>query len=193
VSVLALGPDEDVVEGPALTRAGALALTTQLRGTLADLAELIDRAKRGRVWLPLGYASWDEYCAAELAGHLPRLSVDERRATVTELHRRGHSKRAIAAGLDVADQTVRADLRAIHAVPDPTPVAPAPTTERVVDALARAGARGLTWAEAGRTLRLHHGQVSGALSALHRRGRITRTTTYRAGSAVYLHLDHAGV
>jgi len=38
----------------------------------------------------------------------------------------------------------------------------------------QAGPRGMTWAEVARELNLHHGQASGALSSLHRAGKIAR-------------------
>lgn len=45
---------------------------------------------------------------------------------------------------------------------------------------------GLTWSEAGRLLGLHHGQISGTLSVLHRAGKIVQLKRKRGNSAPYL-------
>lgn len=195
MSALALSPAAPAI----LTEHGARAITAQLVGVLDDLTELLDRARRGRVWVPLRYPSWEAYCAAELAGHLPRLSVDERRATVTELYARGHSKRAIAAGLDVADQTVRADLRAVDAHEQaPVDEQVVPKTSRAAMALLEAGERGLTVHELTAKAKrgrwpgaVHHGAISAVLVALQDQGRSVRTSTYRQGAAVHLHPTYA--
>lgn len=44
----------------------------------------------------------------------------------------------------------------------------------VTDRLVRAGTTGLTWQELALDAQWHHGQASGALSALHKSGRIAR-------------------
>lgn len=45
---------------------------------------------------------------------------------------------------------------------------------------------GLTWSEAGRLLGLHHGQISGTLSVLHRAGKIVQLKRKRGNCAPYL-------
>lgn len=64
------------------------------------------------------------------------------------------------------------------------------TTKRrqraVLDSLARAGQYGRTWRELGADLSLHHGQASGALSALHKSGRIARLDARRSRCKVYV-------
>ena len=49
---------------------------------------------------------------------------------------------------------------------------------------------GATWHEIGRRLDLHHGQVSGSLSNLHKAGRIVRLTETRDRSKIYVLTDH---
>lgn len=48
---------------------------------------------------------------------------------------------------------------------------------------------GATWKEVAGVLRLHHGQASGALSNLHKAGRVARLTHKRRKCAVYVHPD----
>lgn len=52
------------------------------------------------------------------------------------------------------------------------------------------GATGVTWKELAQSLDLHHGQASGALSGLHRRGIIARLTNGRRERCrIYVHPD----
>jgi hypothetical protein len=63
------------------------------------------------------------------------------------------------------------------------------TSERqraVLLLLARAGAPGLTWFELAEIRGWHHGQASGALSVLHKVGRISRLAERRGDSHVYV-------
>ena len=53
-------------------------------------------------------------------------------------------------------------------------------------ALDDAGLHGLTWAELGHILNLHHGAASAVLSTLHRAGLICRLTARRGRSSVYV-------
>lgn len=59
-------------------------------------------------------------------------------------------------------------------------------------ALRRVGSRGLTWRElsiysdAALSLDLHHGEASGSLSGLHKKGKIARLTDVRSGCKVYV-------
>jgi hypothetical protein len=57
---------------------------------------------------------------------------------------------------------------------------------RVLGLLAEAGAHGRTWREVAAATGWHHGQVSGALSVLHKEGRIARLTQTRARCSVYV-------
>jgi hypothetical protein len=62
----------------------------------------------------------------------------------------------------------------------------------VMSLLARAGTRGLTWHELGEVHGWHHGQASGALSALHTSGRVARLGPRhnRARCSVYVAPEH---
>jgi hypothetical protein len=62
----------------------------------------------------------------------------------------------------------------------------------VVAMLARAGTRGLTWPELAEAHGWHHGQASGALSALHKSGRIARLGPRHARGrcSVYVVAEH---
>lgn len=49
---------------------------------------------------------------------------------------------------------------------------------------------GLTWRQLGSILGLHHGQISGALSNLHRQGRVFVIREKRQGCFPYCHIKH---
>jgi len=57
-------------------------------------------------------------------------------------------------------------------------------------ALRDVGRDGYTWRELAATLGWHHGQASGALSTLHKEGRIVRLTEKRDRCRVYVHPAH---
>ncbi len=54
-------------------------------------------------------------------------------------------------------------------------------------ALYQAGGEGLTWKELGDAMGWHHGTASGALSVLHKDGRIARLKESRNRCKVYVH------
>lgn len=54
-------------------------------------------------------------------------------------------------------------------------------------ALLRANPRGLTWGEIADRLNLHHGQASGALSNLHKTGRVFMLREKRGKAHAYVH------
>lgn len=56
----------------------------------------------------------------------------------------------------------------------------------VLEYLAKCGPMGATWNEVASALSLHHGSASGALSALHREGRVVRLKEKRGKSSIYL-------
>lgn len=98
----------------------ARALTNQIKLGLRVCYDLVSEAYFGKVWIPLGYTSWDLYCAGELAdARLLRLNVEQRREIVAEMRAAGMSSRAIAAGIGVHHSTVADDVKA--PVGDPTP------------------------------------------------------------------------
>lgn len=60
------------------------------------------------------------------------------------------------------------------------------TRDEVMALLRKAEDFGITWWEASMVLEKHHGEVSGALSSLHREGVIYRLTEKRGKSKVYV-------
>lgn len=63
---------------------------------------------------------------------------------------------------------------------------------RVLAELKRRGVHGGTWQELGDVLGLHHGQISGSLSVLHKAGRVFTTREQRDRCHVYVHEDWRG-
>lgn len=57
----------------------------------------------------------------------------------------------------------------------------------VLRELERRGMHGGTWQELGEVLGLHHGQISGALSVLHKAGAVFTTRSQRDRCHVYVH------
>jgi hypothetical protein len=65
-------------------------------------------------------------------------------------------------------------------------------SERAFTVLTELKLRGLsggTWQELGSVLGLHHGQISGCLSVLHKAGRVFTTRAQRGRCHVYVHAD----
>lgn len=62
--------------------------------------------------------------------------------------------------------------------------------QRVIRLLAQAGRRGRTWKEIADSTGWHHGQVTSALSGLHKAGRIARLSERRHNSKVYVLHEH---
>lgn len=93
-------------------------LTDQLRQSLTISWELLTEAYTGRVWLSLGYESWNDYTTAELGEVRLRLPRDERQQVVASLTEAGMSTRAIGAALGVHHDTVSDDRRRVG---NPTP------------------------------------------------------------------------
>lgn len=58
--------------------------------------------------------------------------------------------------------------------------------KRILDALQK-NPHGYTWKELSAQLNLHHGQISGALSALHKDGWVFALKRERGGSQIYMH------
>ena len=81
-------------------------------------------------------------------------------------------------------------------VPDAYEAAiPVPLTrneEEVVNLLNGSGFTGMTWWELAEAMKSHHGRASGALSNLHRKGRIARLTLKRGNCSVYVSLGWVG-
>lgn len=183
MSVLAF----DAPAPPLLTASSARALTSRLVGALVVTHDLLAAAYTGRAWEALGYPTWAAYCEHELVLERSlRLPRDQRRDVVGALADAGMPKRAIAASLGVADQTVRADLGAVR-TPTPQLEQGVPKTSQAALLLAAAGEAGLTVHELCRKTSWHHGSASRVLHDLHRQHRAVRALVYRAGCGVYLH------
>jgi DNA-binding MarR family transcriptional regulator len=64
------------------------------------------------------------------------------------------------------------------------------TQHAVMIALEHAAYDGLTWRDLAELLGTHHGTASGALSVLHKAGKIARLSERRNRCKVYVHLDN---
>lgn len=99
-------PTSTETDAPSLTAEQARELTDRMKSGLTQIWEIIVVAHRGRAWLALGYASWDQYVQREF-GHLnlqpPR---EEREATVLSLRQAGLGERATAAVTGLSKGTV---------------------------------------------------------------------------------------
>lgn len=94
-----------------LTEIGARRLTKQIQTKLAEAWDLLGKAFEGRAWEPLGYDTWEAYCAAEFSDlRKVKLSVQARRELVkTWTLEYGASVRAIAAPMGLSAATIHAD------------------------------------------------------------------------------------
>lgn len=71
-----------------------------------DMADLMFDAFSHRVWIGLGYESWEEWRSTLN----PKRTVTERKAMVAKMRAKGMSIRAIGSGLGVSHTTVQRDL-----------------------------------------------------------------------------------
>jgi hypothetical protein len=95
-----------------LTADQARELTDQIKADVSAVRNLVIEAFTRRVWVALGYDSWDAYCDGELGTARLRLPRHERPEMVAWLRTAGMSRRAIAPALGVSEGTVRNDLNA---------------------------------------------------------------------------------
>ena len=93
-----------------LSEQDARALTNSIAAALNVAWDKIVRAYELRAWEPLGYATWDAYCAAEFGSQRLRLPAEERAETVQSLQQAGLSTRAIASATGTDKRTVSRDL-----------------------------------------------------------------------------------
>lgn len=114
-----LGPKNGGLLG-ALTAEAARDLTDQIRVGLEGVFQLIKAAYRGRAWVSLGYASWDEYVTREFGNLHLRPPREDRQEVVRSFREIGMSIRAISTATQLGSGTVR---RAIGpaGVPNGTP------------------------------------------------------------------------
>jgi hypothetical protein len=167
------------------TSAEARQRVSAIRNALALADDLLARAYEARDWQVLGHPSWEAYCAAELPElrHL-KLRKPDRQARHAALFGAGASVREAAAATGASIGTAHNDRQELT----PTPAAPARVESRadqVVRLVAAAGLDGRTCAELERSMRAHHGIVSGALSRVARQGRVVHVGT-RNGYGVYV-------
>lgn len=120
-------------------------ITEELRQHVTVSADLIVEAYQGRVWIAMGYATWDAYTVGEFAGSLLRLPREERNEAIQSLRSQGLSLRAIASATGVSHTEAKRTLDSgvTNVPPAPMPAA-APTVpqstptpepdEEVVDA-----------------------------------------------------------
>lgn len=93
-----------------LSESEAVEITGRIRAWVKQFpAEDVQRAFFGRIWIPMGYDSWAEWCDCELDGF--RLRAPQRREIVAELAESGMSNRAIADVVGVSGQTVNNDVK----------------------------------------------------------------------------------
>jgi len=103
-------PEMQILHHRDLNPRQARTLTERIRSAMGDLMAEVAKAWIGRVWLALGYESWEDYCKGEFVHSPLSLPRDERKAVVIMLRSQGMSTRAIGAAAGVSDGTVRNDL-----------------------------------------------------------------------------------
>ena len=111
---------EDLETAP-YTKAQARRVTEQIKLDLIGVWHLIADAYKGRIWIPLGYSNWDEYCGTEFGCSRLRLPREERPEMVASLRESGLSLRAIAAATGDHYSTISRELgRVANATREPT-------------------------------------------------------------------------
>jgi hypothetical protein len=116
----------EIIQRRDLDAREAGAITERIKSAMGDLMVLVVKAWQGRVWIALGYQSWEDYIKGEFS-HAPlSLPRDERRAVGKLLRGEGMSTRAIAPPLGVSQRTVSNDQKAGQNY--------APADEAVIDA-----------------------------------------------------------
>lgn len=93
-------------DAPSLTAEQARELTDRMKSGLTHIWEIIVVAHRGRAWLALGYASWDQFIQREFGSMNLQPPREEREQTITSLRDAGMSVRAIATATQLGRGTV---------------------------------------------------------------------------------------
>lgn len=88
----------------------AVALTEDIRLSVADIEFKIVTAYYGRAWAAMDYESWDEYVVGEFKIAPLAMPREDRKSTVASLRSQGLSLRAIGSVTGVDHKTVKNDL-----------------------------------------------------------------------------------
>lgn len=86
-------------------------ITQKLRDSLTGIQEMMIEAFRKKVWLSLGYESWNEYVAGEFADLKLGPPKEERAGVLAGYYQAGMSTRAIAAATGLSKDTVSRTLK----------------------------------------------------------------------------------
>lgn len=92
------------------SEAEARELTEELQADYGSLQVKISTAWRGRIWLALGYESWQDYLDAEFQNVSLRPPKELEEQVVAELRAAGMSTRGIASATEISEATVRRRL-----------------------------------------------------------------------------------
>ncbi|NUS43739.1 MAG: hypothetical protein HOQ24_08650 [Mycobacteriaceae bacterium] len=99
-------------------------LTDRIKSHVEQVWDLVEQAYATRVWLALGYTSWDAYCTAEFGACRIRLPREDRQEVIASLRESGMSTRAIAAATGISQPTVRRDLSGDSGESNDSPAGP---------------------------------------------------------------------
>ena len=113
---------QDVDTARPYTKARARKVTEMIKRDLIGVWQLIAEAYKGRIWIPLGYSNWDEYCTEEFCTSRLRLPREDRAEVVASLRESGFSVRAIASATGIDKNTVQSDLAQVSEIHTPDPV-----------------------------------------------------------------------
>lgn len=94
----------------ALSVSEARDLTDRIKVGMEEVWELIKEAYTSRVWVSLGYSSWDDYCDREFESSRVKLPREERQEVVSSMREIGMSTRAIAAATGAGYGTIQREL-----------------------------------------------------------------------------------
>jgi uncharacterized protein YerC len=164
-----------------------------IRNALEVADQELGRALAERDWEVYDLASFEEYCAEKLPDlvHI-KLRAPERRARVKKLLEAGATRRQLAAATGASLGQVQKDVVALRGPQERSLVNATPSltgesrADQVVRLVGLAGDEGMTVRELCARARIHHGAASGALSRVHRQGRVRRLLRYRDDCAVYV-------
>lgn len=190
-----------------LTRYGAQKLIKKINDGIDDVLNDAFAAWEGRIWEVLpDVTSWTE----TVDRYLPRLknfkfdNVDARRDAVAHWAANGAPQRDMAAAFNVSNGTIAADVKVVvpeggktisrdgsvreqrHLRALPAPAKKLTFREKITFAIADAGSKGMTRKELCRYFKADGGAVSGALTPLHKSGRLIRTDIVRDDCYAYL-------